>query len=188
MALPANRRFSVDEYYRMAEAGILGEDDRVELIEGEVVEMSPIGPRHAKKVDRLALLFLDQFRNTARIRIQNPVRLSNRSEPEPDLALVRLYPDRGDPYESAHPTPADVLLVIEVADSSVEYDLGRKARLYARHGIPELWVLDQRDDRLVVHRDPMPRGYASVRTLDRGESIGPLAFPELVFTVDHILG
>ena len=189
MALqPTKRLFSVDEYYRMAEAGILGEDDRVELIEGEIVQLSPIGPRHADRVDRLNSLFFERFRGGARIRIQNPVRLSNRSEPEPDLALLRPEGERDRPYESAHPTPADVLLVVEVADHSVEYDLGRKARLYARHGIPELWVLNLRAERLFVHRDPTPRGYATSRILGRGESISALAFPEIVLTVDEILG
>jgi Uma2 family endonuclease len=188
MALPAKRLFTVDEYYRMAEAGILGEDDRVELIEGEIVRMSPIGPRHANRVNRLMLRFAERFRGMAHISSQNPVRLSNRSEPEPDLALVRAYPEGQDPYESAHPTPRDVFLIVEVADSSVEYDLGRKARLYARHGIPELWVLDQRGDRVVVHRDPAPRGYATVQTLGRGQSICPLAFPEVLFTTQEVLG
>ncbi|MBA2447637.1 MAG: Uma2 family endonuclease [Chloroflexi bacterium] len=185
---PTKRLFSVDEYYRMAKAGILGEDDRVELIEGEIVQMSPIGPRHARRVDRLTLLFVDRFRRVAELRIQNPVRLSSRSEPEPDLALLRLEPERDEPYELAHPTPADTLLAVEVADHSLRYDLGRKARVYARHGIIELWVLDLRHDRLVVFRDPTPRGYATSLILGRGESISTLAFPEIVLTVDEILG
>jgi Uma2 family endonuclease len=187
MALPANRLFTVDEYYRMAEAGILGEDDRVELIDGEIIQMAPIGPRHANRVNRLMLRFAERFRGMAHISSQNPVRLSNRSEPEPDLALVRAYPEGQDPYESAHPTPLDVFLIVEIADSSLEYDLGRKARLYARHGIPELWVLDQRGDRLVVHRDPTPRGYATVRELGRDDSIAPLAFPEVTLPVADLL-
>jgi Uma2 family endonuclease len=115
------------------------------------------------------------------------VRLSSRSEPVPDLALLRRHPDRDYPYRLAHPTPADILLLVEVADSSIEYDLGRKACLYARHGIPELWVLDQRGDRLIVHRDPTPRGYATVRALSRNESIAPLAFPEIPLTVADLL-
>ena len=188
MALPATRRFTVDEYYRMAEAGILGEDDRVELIEGEIVQMAPIGPRHAGRLDRLVDLFFERFRGAAWIRVQNPVRLSRRSEPEPDLTLLRPESERERSYEVDHPTAADVLLLVEVADNSLEYDLGRKARLYARHGVPELWVLDQRGDRLVAHHDPTPRAYTTVRTLARGESIAPLTFPEIVFTVDQLLG
>jgi Uma2 family endonuclease len=188
MALLAKRLFTVDEYYRMAEAGILGEDDRVELIEGEILRRSPIGPRHADEVDEVTALFFARLGASARIRVQSPIRLSRRSEPEPDLAVLRRYPEGQRPYRSTHPVPADVLLVVEVADSSLEYDLGRKARLYARHAIPELWVLDQRGDRVVVHRDPTPRSYATVRTLGRGESISPLAFPEILFTIQELLG
>jgi Uma2 family endonuclease len=102
--------------------------------------------------------------------------------------LLRLHPGRARPYRAAHPTPPDVLLVVEVADSSIEYDLGRKARVYARHGIPELWVLDLRAGRLVVLRDPTPRGYATTRALGRGEAITPLAFPEIALSVDDLLG
>ena len=188
MAQPTPRLFTVDEYYRMAEAGILGEDDRVELIEGEIVQVPPIGPRHADQVDYLARLFFRRLGDEVLVRIQNPVRLSTRSEPEPDLAVVRAHPERRHPYRSEHPTAADVLLVVEIADTSLEYDLGRKARLYARHSLPELWVLDQRGDRLVAHREPTARGYSAVRTLVRGESIAPLAFPENTFTVDELLG
>lgn len=188
MALPAPRRFTVDEYYKMAEAGILSEDDRVELIEGEILQMAPIGPLHAGRLDRLVDLFFDRFRGSTRIRIQNPVRLSRRSEPEPDLALVRPESERGRSYEAEHPTAADVLLIVEVADTSLAYDLGPKARMYARHGVLELWVLDQRGDRLVVHRQPTPRGYATVRTLTRGQSIAPLAFPDIAFVVDELMG
>jgi Uma2 family endonuclease len=185
---PTKRLFTVDEYYRMAEAGILGEDDRVELIEGEIIQTSPIGPHHADEVDYLTRLFFRRVGDLAQIRIQNPVRLSDRSEPQPDLALLRSHPERDRPYVAAHPTPADVLLMVEVAESSVAYDLGRKARVYARHGIAELWVLDLRQDRLVVFRDPTPRGYAGSRILGRGESISSLAFPDITFAVDEILG
>ena len=188
MALPATRRFTVDDYYKMAEVGILGEDDRVELIEGEIVEMTPIGPLHAGEVNELFGLFFVRFANHANVRSQSPVRLSHKSEPEPDIALARPEQVRGRSYRVEHPTAEDVLLIVEVADSSLDYDLGRKARLYARHGIPELWVLDQRNDRLVLHREPTPRGYAAVRTLERGESVAPLAFSETAFTVDELLG
>jgi len=189
MALqPSARLFTVDEYYRMAEAGILGEDDRVELIEGEIIQMSPIGPLHANEVNHLNRLISQRFSGVAWVSIQNPIRLSKRSEPEPDLALVRTEQDRGSSYAVSHPTPADVFLVVEVAHHSAEYDLGRKSRMYARHDIPELWVLDLRSDRLVVNRDPTPQGYATTRILVRGESISTLAFPEITLTVDEILG
>ena len=188
MAVPANRRFAVAEYYRMAEVGILKPDERVELIEGQILRHARVNPRHAARVDCLLCLFFQRFGGAARIRVPNPVRLSRYSEPEPDLALVRLETERGQSYRAAHPTAEDVLLLIEVADSSLAYDLGRKARLYARHSIPELWVLDLPGDRLVVHHDPTPRGYATVRTLVRGETVAPLAFPAIVLTVDQLMG
>ena len=188
MALPTPRRFTVDEYYKMAEAGIPGEDDRVELIEGEIVQLAPIGAGHAGELDELVRLFFERFPSAIRIRVQNPVRLGYRSEPEPDLALVRPESERGRSYRVDHPTAEDVLLIVEVADTSLAYDLGPKARMYARHGVSEVWVLDQRGDRLVAHHDPTPRGYATVRTLARGGSIAPLAFPEILFTVDQLLG
>ncbi len=185
---PKPHRFTVAEYYKMAEAGIFNEDSRVELIEGEIIEMSPIGTRHAGHVDHVVGRFYSRLAGMVVIRTQNPIRLGNRSEPEPDIAIVQPQPGPGVPYEFAHPTPVDVFLVIEIADSSLSYDLGRKARLYARHRIPELWVLDLLGGRLLVHRDPTPRGFADVRILGRGELISPLAFPAISFTVDELLG
>src|SRR3712207_9326363 len=111
----------------MAEAGILGEDDRVELIEGEIVQMAPIGAGHSGELDELVRLFFERFPSAIRIRVQNPVRLSHRSEPEPDLALVRPESERGRSYRVEHPTADDVLLIVEVADTSLAYDLGPKA-------------------------------------------------------------
>lgn len=181
-------RFTVDDYHRMADAGILGEDDRVELIEGVVVEMPPIGPHHSNSViDLNGLLSARLFRH-ARVSPQNPVRLSQGSEPQPDFAILRGPAPGYLPSKDQLPAPADVLWLIEVADSSLEDDLGWKADLYAWYGIPELWVLDLRGQRLIVHREPTKSGYASVEILRRGASISPLALPEVAFTVDEILG
>jgi len=188
VALPAPRRWNVHEYYRMAEVGILREGERVELIDGEIVKHAQVSPRHAARTDCLAGLGIERFGSVARTRIQSPVRLSRTCEPEPDLAIVRPELERGRSYRVDHPTAEDVLLIVEVADSSLQYDLGRKERMYARAGVPELWVLDQRGDRLVLHRAPTPRGYASIVSLARGESIAPLAFPEIVLTIDELLG
>jgi Uma2 family endonuclease len=185
---PKPHRFTVAEYYKMAEAGIFTEDSRVELIEGEIIEMSPIGPDHASDVIHINHVLTRRLGDLALVSVQNPIRLGNRSEPEPDFAVVRLQPGPGRAYQAAHPTPADVLLVIEIADSSLSYDLGRKARLYARHRIPELWVVDLVGSRLLVHRDPTPRGYATVQILGRGDAVSPLAFPSITFTVDELLG
>ena len=185
---PELRLFTVDDYYRMAEVGILDERERVELIEGVIVKMPPIGPRHSLRVDSLNVLFIQRLGHRARLSVQNPVRLGLRVEPQPDLALSLNDEMRLRRYATAHPGPADVLLLVEVADSSVNYDIGEKAILYGRHGILELWVADLPGDTLVVHREPTADGYASVRTLARGESISSLAFADVSFTVDEILG
>jgi Uma2 family endonuclease len=183
--LPAPRTFNVDEYYRMAAAGILTEDDRVELIEGQIVQMSPIGSRHAACVRRLTQEFHERLDRLAQILVQDPVRLGRRSEPEPDLALVKPRPDL---YAAAHPGPSDVLLIIEVADSSARYDRTTKARLYARNAIPEFWLVDLTRDHVEVFRDPAPRGYRTVQVYRRGERLAPLAFPQLDLAVEAILG
>ncbi len=127
------RPFTVAEYHRMAEAGVLGEDDRVELLEGEIVQMTPIGSRHAACVARLTHLFVDRLQGRAQVNVQNPVHLSERSEPQPDLALLRPRPDF---YARAHPGPADVLLLVEVAETSSDVDWTVKIPLYAGAGVP----------------------------------------------------
>ena len=131
--------FTVDDYQRMGETGILHEDDRVELIEGEIVAMPPIGSPHGGRVNRLTRILTDAVGDSAVVAPQNPIVLGIRSEPEPDIALLRPRPDF---YADAHPVAADVLLLIEVADSSLQYDLNVKVPLYARQGIPEVWVVD----------------------------------------------
>jgi Uma2 family endonuclease len=185
---PSPRLFTVDEYYKMAEVGILAPDERVQLIEGEIIEMPPIGPRHAFNVDRLAELLHARLAERARIRSQNPIRLAPGAEPEPDVAVVKPHPAQPRVYASRHPGPDDALLIIEIADSTLSFDLGDKAAMYANHGVVELWVLDLLDDRLVVHREPTPSGYVNVRTVTRGESVSALAFPDVTFTADEILG
>ncbi|MFM8805701.1 MAG: Uma2 family endonuclease, partial [Planctomycetia bacterium] len=136
---PSRHLISVDAFHRMGETGILGPEDRVELIEGEIIDMSPIGALHAAIVDVLARHFGRRAGDSVFIRCQNPLRLDDISEPEPDISILRPRPDF---YTTSHPGPADVLLVIEVADTSLAYDLGTKVPLYARHGIPEVWVID----------------------------------------------
>lgn len=156
-AAPSRHRISVDAFYRMGEAGILGPTDRVELIDGEIIDMSPIGALHAAIVARLASSFSQRLGEAAVIRCQNPLRLDDTSEPEPDIAILR---PRADFYMTAHPGPADVLLVIEVSDTSLAYDLGTKVPLYARHGIPEVWVIDAATRQTRVFRQPIGRGEA----------------------------
>jgi len=158
LAAPSRHRISVDAFHRMAEAGILAADERVELIDGELFDMSPIGALHAAIVDSLVRHFARRVHESLFIRCQNPLRLDSISEPEPDIAFVR---PRRDAYTTGHPRPADVLLVIEVADTSLGYDLGTKVPLYGRHGVPEVWVIDTATRR--THRFRQPVG-------DRGAS------------------
>lgn len=178
-------RFTVDEYYRMAEAGILHEDSRVELIDGEILDMSPIGPRHANGVRRLSAVFFRELDDQAVVSIQNPIRIGERNEPEPDLVLARHSEDE---YRDRHPTPEDVLLVVEVADTSSAYDRETKAPLYARAGIADSWIADVGRDEVIIHRDPIDGVYTTTRVARRGQAISPLAFLNLSVAVDDILG
>ncbi len=186
MGMPLTRRsFTVDEYHRMAEAGILGEDDRVELIDGQVVAMTPIGPDHASCVNRLTALFAPLAGGQATLSVQNPVVLGEHEEPQPDLTLLRY---RADGYRERHPTPPDVLLVIEVADSSLEWDRRTKIPLYGRAGIPEAWLVNLPADIIECYREPTSEGYAELRTAKRGETLTPLRLPNITLRVDDILG
>ncbi len=179
------RRFTTDEYRRMAEAGILTEDDRVELVRGEIIEMPPIGSIHAGRVNRVSALFAARLGSRAVISVQNPIQLSDDSEPLPDIAVLRPRPDF---YERSHPTPADTLLIVEVGGSLVDYDRRVKAPLYARARIPELWLADVAADCLEVHQGPARDGYRDLRVRRRGESVIIGAFPDVSFSVDELLG
>jgi Uma2 family endonuclease len=180
------RRFTLDEYHRMGEAGILGEDDRVELIEGEIVEMTPIGSRHASTVARIQHFFSRRLGDRAIVWTQNPLILRALvSEPQPDVILLA---PRTDFYESGHPEPPDVRLLIEVADSSLLYDRRTKIPLYARAGVPEVWLANVDAHGVDLHRRPSSGGYADVRSPDRGAPFSPLAFPDIVVTVADLLG
>lgn len=186
MAVQLTRRqFTRADYHRMVEAGILGEDDRVELIEGAILEMSPIGRRHLASVDRCTRLFVRGLGEGAIVRVQGSIVLGDRSEPEPDLVLLR---PRDDFYASDDATFQDVLLIVEVADSSIQYDRQVKAPLYARSGVPELWIVDLNRDHLAVHRDPTDAGYATTQVFRRSETIGPVSFPDFRIAVEDILG
>lgn len=179
------RRFTVEEYHRMAQAGIFSEDDRVELIEGEIVAMTPIGSRHAACVGRLTHIFASIVGERAIVWVQNPLRLGPDSEPQPDLALLRL---RADFYAEAHPGPEDVLLVVEVAETSAEYDRTVKLPLYARSGIREVWLVDLATVSVEVCSDPTPGGYQRVRSIRRGERLSLGAFPPMELAADDLLG
>jgi Uma2 family endonuclease len=185
VAHAARRLFTVDEYHQMAEAGILGEDDRVELIEGEIVEMSPIGWDHASVVNRLNEILVVMFRDVATVSPQNPIRLSRITEPEPDIVLIR----RGyTPSPPAPPGAPDIVLVVEVADSSLAYDRRTKMPLYARSGVAEAWLVDVSPGTITVFRDPTPEGYESSSTVGRGEEVALAAFPDRPLQVADVLG
>lgn len=178
------RKFTVEEYYKMAEMGILKAGDRVELIRGEIVEMSPIGTRHAACVSRLTRLLTIRLGNRATASPQNPVRLDNDSEPQPDVALLQ---PREDFYEEQHPQPADIFLLIEVADTTVESDRSIKIPLYAENNIAEVWLVNLPENCLEVYRQPTATGYQSVGNFYRGDRLSLQAFPDVSLSVDEVL-
>jgi Uma2 family endonuclease len=179
------RLFTVEEYYRMTEAGIFHEDDRVELMEGEVVTMSPIGSRHAACVEKaVALIRRAVAGRKFSVRTQNPIRLNDYSEPQPDISVVR---DREDFYAAGHPTPDDIVLLVEVAEASLMYDRHSKLPLYARSGIAEVWLVDLVNRTVEVHSTPAPAGYSSVRQFRQGATLVSAALPDLQIAVDDVL-
>lgn len=184
VALSTRYRFSVEDYHRMADSGILGEDDRVELIDGEVLTMSPIGSRHIAVVNFLNQYTVSMCRAKALVQVQNPILLGDHSEPEPDLSVVK---PREDYYASGRPTAADTLLVIEVADATLEYDRQIKLPLYARHGIPEAWLVDLVTNRVEVHREPGPSGYEQTQRFGGEQLVVSPSFEEIQLTADAIL-
>jgi Uma2 family endonuclease len=185
VAHPARRLFTVDEYYRMADAGIFGEDDRVELIKGEIVTMPPIGSPHAACVMRLNQILQTQVGDRATISIQGPLRLNNRSEPVPDVMLLA---PRDDFYASGHPAPSDVHLLIEVSDTSLAYDSGIKLHLYARSLIGEVWIVDLHGQRIRAFREPTASGYRQSDVTLRDSTVSPVIFPDVHILVADVLG
>jgi Uma2 family endonuclease len=179
-----HHRFSVDDYEQMIERGILTENDRVELIRGEILDKMSIGDRHCACVKRLNQFLSMATAGRALVSVQDPIRLAD-SEPEPDVAL--LLP-RADFYASGKPRPADVLLVVEVADTTLDFDREAKRPLYAEAGIAEYWIVNLNDDCLEVHRRPQPDGsYGDVQTLRRGQQADVAALPGLLLAVDDLL-
>jgi len=181
----AKYHFNVSEYYRMFEAGILSWNDRFELIDGEIIRMTPIGTHHAACVDRLNSLLNRYTGLDAIVSVQSSIRLSDFSEPQPDIALLR---PREDFYAGEHPGSADVLLVIEVADSSLGYDRDVKTPLYAAAAIPELWIVDLTGQVIEVHSQPASGEYTVTRAVGRGESFTAHSIPGLTLSVDAVLG
>jgi Uma2 family endonuclease len=181
--MATRRRFTRAEYYRMAEVGILGEDDRIELIKGEIVEMSPIGRRHRAFVGNLNQLLAVRLAGRAFVWMQNPIVLSEDTEPQPDLAVLRRRPV---PYKEREAWAEDAFLLIEVADSSLAYDRTTKLRLYAEAGIPEYWVVDCISETVEVHRAPSPEGYRDVTRVTGAAALTLQAFPDVELTTTEI--
>ncbi len=179
------RRFTVAEYCRLAEAGILHEDDRVELLDGDIIPMTPIGPAHASCVVRLTALLRALEPTVALVGVQNPFRLSDISQPQPDFAVLR---PRADFYKDRLATPADVVLLIEVAESSLTRDKQVKIPLYARAGIAEVWLLDLNRDTLTIYRQPGAGTYRQVLHPQKEDAISPVGLPEVSWTIRDLLG
>ena len=177
--------FTVDDYRRMLEAGILTEDDRIELLDGEIIEMSPIGDAHAACVKKGNALFHRLVGQQAIVSVQDPIRLDNYSEPQPDLALLK---PRADFYAQAKPTPADVLLIVEVADSSVQFDRTVKVPLYARALIPVVWLIDLNADAIEVYSQPANGAYQQIQVMRRGDHLTIDSPSGLVIMADDLLG
>jgi Uma2 family endonuclease len=181
----ARWQFTTTEYERMAEAGILSEDDRVELVEGEVLKMTPIGSRHAACVNRLNTLVSQQVGGSVIVSVQNPVRLTQYTEPQPDLALLR---PRADFYSEGHPAPEDVLLIVEVAETSLGYDRDVKLPLYARAGIPEVWIVDLDREEILAYSRPREGAYGESERELRGGTVSSRVLPGLALEVGDVIG
>jgi Uma2 family endonuclease len=181
----AKRRFTVDEYHHMAEAGILKEDEPVELIDGEVVFMSPIGKHHAGVVNRVVALLHRLLGESAVISVQNPLRIPGDVELQPDIAVLA---PQADYYANELPTPADTYFVIEVADTSLVYDRDLKVPLYARGSVPEVWLVNLNENVVHVYRGPKDGAYTEARTVKRGDVLALPGVPGVTVKVDDILG
>lgn len=177
------RKFTTEQYHLMHEAGVFAEGDRLELINGEIAEMSPIGRKHAACVNRLVTLTTKKLGDRIIVSVQNPIRLVDNSEPQPDLAILKL---RDDFYEDSLPTPADILLIVEVADSTVTYDREVKMPLYAAAGIPEMWLFDVNRKIIEGYSQPSALGYKRMQRYEENDTFSMLAFPDDIFAWQQV--
>ena len=184
-ATPARHRFTVEEYEALSRLEEFWDGPRLELVEGEIVEMTPIGPDHASCVMRLNAHFAAQLGDRGVVNVQNPLRLGDLSEPQPDVTILRPPLER---YRHRQPEADDVLLLVEVSNSSLQFDRQQKVPLYARHGVAEVWVVDLTGEAVEIHREPGPEGYGVLERQVRGETLAPAAFPEAGLAAEQILG
>lgn len=180
---PHKFAFTTQHYHLMHEAGVFSAGDRIELINGEIIEMSPIGRKHATCVARLSTLLVTRLYQKAIIWTQNSILLDNGSEPQPDLAVLKF---RKDFYEEGLPTPSDILLIIEVADSTISYDREVKAPLYAAAGVPEMWLFDVNKKVIEGYSQQSAAGYKWIKRYDEGDTLSILAFPDVVFNWNEL--
>jgi Uma2 family endonuclease len=184
MSVQANHRFNVEEYYRMAETGLLKPDARVELLNGQIIDMSPIGPFHGSVTKYLIQVFTDANQGKWILQVQDPVRLDDHSEPQPDLVLLKKSPDF---YRKRHPQAQDVFLLVEISDTSLIIDREEKLPAYGRAGIPEVWIVNLTELVVEVYRDPHFTGYEK-KTISRvGDKASLLAFPDVTVDVAELL-
>jgi Uma2 family endonuclease len=184
MLVQAQHRFSVTDYHRMAETGVLRPDARVELLDGKIIDMSPIGPFHGGLVKRLSRIFNLAAKGRWIVSIQDPVRLNDHSEPEPDVMLLK---PAADDYTSRHPQPEDVFLLIEVSDTTLEYDRGEKLPAYGRAGVAEVWIVNLNEATIEVYREPHFTGYGSKTVLRAGDQAAPQVFPDASVNAGELL-
>ncbi|MBA2493186.1 MAG: Uma2 family endonuclease [Acidobacteria bacterium] len=180
---PRRLRFSVDEYYKMIELGMLKDYEKAEIIEGELIQKMPIGNRHASVVNFLNRIFVKDVSDDILVGVQNPIRLTDFDEPEPDIVLADLTKYDG----KRHPRPSEILLIVEVSDSTLKYDRDTKLSLYAEAEIPEVWIVNLKNDIIEVHQKPNSGIYQLAQIFKRGESIKSVILPHLEIKVDEIL-
>ena len=183
LEFPKKHPISAEEYLRMGEGQVFAPEARLELIEGEIVEMAPIDPPHAGRVKKLNRLFAQRAGDQAVVSVQDPIVISDRSVPQPDLALLK---PRADYYTDSHPTVSDVYLLVEVADTTLAFDLGTKVPLYARCGIAEVWVVDVNERVIHVFREPGSTGYGTTLTVKAGQSVACLAVPAAFIELEEL--
>ncbi len=181
----ATYRFSVEEFNKLGEAGIFDEDDRVELLDGEIIVMSPIGSRHAGTVMQINWALQHKLDDRVLFNLQNPAVLDDFSEPLPDITLLK---PRADFYKTAHPRPEDILLLVEVSDTTLAYDRGRKLRKYAEREIREVWIVNVNANRIERYCSPVASAYSIAEKKERGDQISIAAFPDVVFAVEELIG
>jgi Uma2 family endonuclease len=184
MFAPAKHRFKVSEYYRMAETGVLRPDARVELLDGQIIDMSPIGPFHSTVVGDLTQWFIESSKGRWLVRSQSPVSLDEHSEPQPDLMLLKPAAHR---YRESHPRPEDVYLLVEVSDTTLALDRNEKLPAYGRAGIGEVWIVNLNETTIEVYREPHFTGYGSKTVLRGGDKAASQAFRDVAVDVSELL-